>query len=327
MSHQPSAMVLAPVAFDSLAGALTRQADSTRCRPVLRGLVSCAGDPSLDPCVSVSADGPVRRRGPRLEPLLLSPDERQVLERWTRRGTSAQALALRSRIMLACAWPDVPPIVGVARELGITADTVRPAAAGTHGNAAAMRNRESQSARSCFIVSALGCSPDGSPRASTYPHLRGERRPAQPGQRPSPVQAFTSEEPRPSLLRWGGCGWCVHVVGLLGGFGSCGGFGGGACPRWSVLSWWWCPGPSRWAVECGSNHTHPPNSDTRSQPAPTRTRTRTRKTTQTPGPAALPRPAPKRTTAWGPGPGRRPQAGATGAAGIHGSCCHGLIAS
>jgi transposase/transposase-like protein len=60
-----------------------------------------------------------------LEPLLLSADERQALERWTRRATSAQALALRSRIVLACAGPDVPPIVGVARELGITADTVR----------------------------------------------------------------------------------------------------------------------------------------------------------------------------------------------------------
>ena len=60
-----------------------------------------------------------------MEPLLLSADERQVLERWTRRATSAQALALRSRIVLACAGPDVPPIVGVARELGITADTVR----------------------------------------------------------------------------------------------------------------------------------------------------------------------------------------------------------
>jgi hypothetical protein len=49
--------------------------------------------------------------------LLLSDDERAVLERWTRRATSAQALALRARIVLACAGPEVPPIVAVAREL------------------------------------------------------------------------------------------------------------------------------------------------------------------------------------------------------------------
>ena len=65
------------------------------------------------------------RRGPKLEPLLLGDDERAVLERWTRRANSAQALALRARIVLACAGPDVPPIVEVARNLRISADTVR----------------------------------------------------------------------------------------------------------------------------------------------------------------------------------------------------------
>ncbi|MFD4400685.1 IS630 family transposase [Kitasatospora sp. NPDC058478] len=60
-----------------------------------------------------------------MEPLLLLADERAELERWTRRVASAQALALRSRIVLACAGPDVPPIVSVARELGIAADTAR----------------------------------------------------------------------------------------------------------------------------------------------------------------------------------------------------------
>ncbi len=48
-----------------------------------------------------------------------------MLERWTRRATSSQALALRARIVLACAGPEVPPIVSVARELGVAADTVR----------------------------------------------------------------------------------------------------------------------------------------------------------------------------------------------------------
>ncbi len=58
-----------------------------------------------------------------MEPLLLSDDERAVLERWTRRATSG--LALRARIVLACAGPEVPPIVAVARDLRVTADTVR----------------------------------------------------------------------------------------------------------------------------------------------------------------------------------------------------------
>ncbi|WP_328499797.1 IS630 family transposase [Streptomyces sp. NBC_00457] len=72
-----------------------------------------------------TAGASVPRRGPKLQPLLLSDDERAVLERWTRRATSAQALALRARIVLACAGPEVPPIVAVARELRVAADTVR----------------------------------------------------------------------------------------------------------------------------------------------------------------------------------------------------------
>jgi transposase len=38
-----------------------------------------------------------------LEPVVLSDDERATLERWARRPTSAQALALRCRIVLECA--------------------------------------------------------------------------------------------------------------------------------------------------------------------------------------------------------------------------------
>lgn len=60
-----------------------------------------------------------------MEPLLLGGDERVVLERWTRRANSAQALALRARIVLACAGPEVPSIVGVARDLRVSVDTVR----------------------------------------------------------------------------------------------------------------------------------------------------------------------------------------------------------
>ncbi|MFE1174189.1 IS630 family transposase [Streptomyces sp. NPDC058773] len=75
--------------------------------------------------MSSPAGVPVPRRGPKLRPLLLSDDERAVLERWTRRANSDRAQALRARIVLACAGPDVPPVVGVARSLRISADTVR----------------------------------------------------------------------------------------------------------------------------------------------------------------------------------------------------------
>ena len=40
--------------------------------------------------------------GPFLEPVELSEEERAALERWARRPKSAQALALRCRIVLAC---------------------------------------------------------------------------------------------------------------------------------------------------------------------------------------------------------------------------------
>ena len=38
-----------------------------------------------------------------LEPVVLSDDERATLERWARPPKSAQALALRCRIVLECA--------------------------------------------------------------------------------------------------------------------------------------------------------------------------------------------------------------------------------
>jgi transposase-like protein/transposase len=66
-----------------------------------------------------------RRRGPKLEPVVLADVERSTLESWVRRRKSAQALALRSRIVLACAREGVPPVVGVAAELGVSPDMVR----------------------------------------------------------------------------------------------------------------------------------------------------------------------------------------------------------
>ena len=53
---------------------------------------------------------------PKLEPVVLIDDERQVLEGWARRRKTAQALALRSRIVLACA--DGGTVSDVAAGLG-----------------------------------------------------------------------------------------------------------------------------------------------------------------------------------------------------------------
>src|SRR6266566_9800703 len=44
-----------------------------------------------------------RRQGRPTVQIMLSDDERQTLQRWARRGSSSQALALRCRIVLACA--------------------------------------------------------------------------------------------------------------------------------------------------------------------------------------------------------------------------------
>ncbi|MGW0971669.1 helix-turn-helix domain-containing protein [Streptomyces sp. NPDC002516] len=54
--------------------------------------------------------------------MLLTADEQAVLERW---AAQERPLAARARIVLACAGPGVPPIVSVARDLRVAADTVR----------------------------------------------------------------------------------------------------------------------------------------------------------------------------------------------------------
>ena len=59
---------------------------------------------------------------PKLEPLVLADDERQVLEGWARRPKTAQALALRSRIVLACA--DGASVTEAAAGLGTSRATV-----------------------------------------------------------------------------------------------------------------------------------------------------------------------------------------------------------
>jgi transposase len=62
-------------------------------------------------------------RGPQPVPLALTSADREALERWTRRRTTAQALALRARIVLACAEPGATNS-GVARALQVSRPTV-----------------------------------------------------------------------------------------------------------------------------------------------------------------------------------------------------------
>src|SRR5258707_8647849 len=59
----------------------------------------------------------------RLEPLVLTGDERRTLENWARRRRTAQGLALRARIVLACAQGGSN--VAVAARLGVSRTTVR----------------------------------------------------------------------------------------------------------------------------------------------------------------------------------------------------------
>lgn len=69
------------------------------------------------------------RPGPKLAPLDLTAEERTELERWVRRRKSAQDLALRARIVLACSHTDTNDLPvsqsQVARELGVHVETVR----------------------------------------------------------------------------------------------------------------------------------------------------------------------------------------------------------
>ena len=62
------------------------------------------------------------RRGRPVDLITLSRDERDTLERWTRRPKTAQALAQRARIVLACAAGTTNG--AVADRLGVTRQTV-----------------------------------------------------------------------------------------------------------------------------------------------------------------------------------------------------------
>src|SRR6476469_5503707 len=60
--------------------------------------------------------------GRRLEPVVLSDDERRTLENWVKRRSTAQGLAQRARIVLACAQGGSN--TAVAARLGINFKTV-----------------------------------------------------------------------------------------------------------------------------------------------------------------------------------------------------------
>ena len=69
-----------------------------------------------------TTDAPRRRRGPRLPDLAVTDEERVRLQRWARRRTSSQALAMRCRIVLACAQG--ASNTEVAERLGVSRPTV-----------------------------------------------------------------------------------------------------------------------------------------------------------------------------------------------------------
>lgn len=64
----------------------------------------------------------VSRRGPKIPPVVLTDAEREKLQSWVHRRSSAQSFALRSRIVLECA--DGHAITEVARRLRVTPGTV-----------------------------------------------------------------------------------------------------------------------------------------------------------------------------------------------------------
>ena len=72
--------------------------------------------------MDTATDTPARRRGPKLPELALTDDERATLQRWARRANSSQALALRCRIVLACA--EGASNQAVAKRLGSSRPTV-----------------------------------------------------------------------------------------------------------------------------------------------------------------------------------------------------------
>jgi transposase len=62
------------------------------------------------------------RLGRPVPPIVLTTEERETLERWARRPTTAQALALRARLVLRCAGDETA--TAIARDVHVTKQTV-----------------------------------------------------------------------------------------------------------------------------------------------------------------------------------------------------------
>ena len=62
------------------------------------------------------------RLGRPVAPIVLTTEERETLERWARRPTTAQALALRARLVLRCAGGETA--TAIARDVHVTKQTV-----------------------------------------------------------------------------------------------------------------------------------------------------------------------------------------------------------
>lgn len=62
------------------------------------------------------------RLGRPVPPMALTTDERETLERWARRPATAQALALRARLVLRCAAGETA--TAIARDVHVTKQTV-----------------------------------------------------------------------------------------------------------------------------------------------------------------------------------------------------------
>jgi transposase len=70
----------------------------------------------------MDSEGELMRRGPKLEPIILTTDESNRLVEWTRRHKTSQALAMRARVILNC--KPGRSNREIAEQLRVTAQTV-----------------------------------------------------------------------------------------------------------------------------------------------------------------------------------------------------------
>src|SRR5829696_7916065 len=163
---------------------------------------------------TTTTDTPPRRPGPKLPDLALTDDERATLERWARRRNSSQALALRCRIVLACA--EGHSNQAVAARLGISKPTVtkwrsrfvarRLEGLGDHrraGRAGAGDDPGGHAGRRHPLVDPQPGPPAGHVAVGDQPDLAGVRAQAAPGRHLQAVH-------RPAVHRQGPrCRWAV----------------------------------------------------------------------------------------------------------------------